>query len=154
MNVLIDTGVLLRLAIRTDQLHSEARTAIRILQSRGDHLIAMTQNAAEFWNVCTRPSSSNGYGLSIQETSQKLKLIERLIEFRPETLAAFIEWKKLLTTHSVSGVEVHDARLAAAMIAYGISSILTFNGKDFKRYPMLTIFDPKSFSTTLNLPSN
>ncbi|MFN0111897.1 MAG: type II toxin-antitoxin system VapC family toxin [Blastocatellia bacterium] len=155
MDILVDTGVLLRLVIHTDHAHSEARTAIRVLKSRSDKLIAMTQNAAEFWNVCTRPSSAKGgYGLSIQETARKLKLIERLVEFRPDTLAAFIEWKRLLVTYSVSGVQVHDARLVAAMNVYGISHILTFNGNDFKRYSMITITDPKSFTVQPQQPSN
>lgn len=146
MDILIDTGVLLRLVILTDQAHPEARASIRTLKSRGDKLIAMTQNAAEFWNVCTRPSTAKGgYGLSIQETIKKLKLLERLVEFRPDNLGAFIAWKHLLTTYSVSGVQVHDARLVAAMNSYGISHILTFNGNDFKRYPMITVIEPASF---------
>ncbi len=63
MDVLIDTGVLLRLVVRRDPAHTEARTAIRTLKSRGDKLITLTQNAAEFWNVCTYPQSARGgYG--------------------------------------------------------------------------------------------
>jgi predicted nucleic acid-binding protein len=125
----------LRLVIRSDPAHPEARSAIRILRSRGDKLVALTQNAAEFWNVCTRPSSARGgYGLSIQETTKRLRLIERLVELRPDSLAVFQEWKRLLIAHSVSGVQVYDTRLVAAMNVYGIPRILTFNGNDFKRF--------------------
>lgn len=147
MNVLVDTGVLLRLVIRTDPAHAAARTAVRILKARGDNLIALTQNAAEFWNVCTRPPSARGgYGFSIQETAKRLKLVERLVEFRPDSLAAFQEWKRLLLAHAVSGVQVHDARLAAAMNAYGIFHLLTFNGRDFKRFSGITVIDPQRLS--------
>lgn len=145
MNVLVDTGVLLRLVIRNDPAHSAAKTAVRVLKSRGDNLVALTQNAAEFWNVCTRPPSARGgYGLSIQESARRLKLVERLVEFRPDSLAAFQEWKRLLPAHSVAGVQVYDARLAAAMNAGGISHLLTFNGRDFKRFSGITVIDPKS----------
>ncbi len=37
-------------------------------------------------------------------------------------------------TYGVSGVQVHDARLVAAMISHGATHILTFNTADFARY--------------------
>lgn len=112
MNILVDTGILLRVVIRADPLNPQAREAVRILKARGDKLITLTQNAAEFWNVCTRPSAAKGgYGLSIQETAKKLRLIERLVEFKPDSLAIFQEWKRLVVAHSILGVQVHDARI-------------------------------------------
>jgi len=145
MNILVDTGILLRVVIRADPLHAQAREAVRSLRARGDKLIALTQNAAEFWNVCTRPSSAKGgYGLSIQDAAKKLRLVERLVEFSPDSLAAFQEWKRLVVAHSITGIQVHDARIASAMNAYGISHILTFNGNDFKRFSGITVIDPKS----------
>jgi predicted nucleic acid-binding protein len=144
MDVLVDTGVLLRLVIRTDPAHAEARDAIRVLKSRGDRLVALTQNAAEFWNVSTRPSSARGgYGLSVEETAKRFRLIERLIEIRSDTDAIFQEWKRLLVTHSVLGVQVYDARIAAAMNVYGVTHLLTFNSGDFKRYPGIVATHPK-----------
>jgi predicted nucleic acid-binding protein len=43
--------------------------------------------------------------------------------------------RSAVSTLEGQGVQVHDARLAAAMYAHGISHILTFNGNDFRRYP-------------------
>lgn len=37
-------------------------------------------------------------------------------------------------TYGVSGVQVHDARLVAALLANGLTHILTFNASDFARY--------------------
>ncbi len=145
MEILVDTGVLLRLVIRTDPAHAEARNAVRILKSRGETLVTLTQIAAEFWNVCTRPPAARGgYNLPIQEAARKLRLIERLFEIRPDSLASFQEWKRLVVTHSVRGVKVHDARLVAAMRAHGITHILTFNTDDFKRFSGITAVDPRS----------
>jgi predicted nucleic acid-binding protein len=45
-------------------------------------------------------------------------------------------------TNSITGIQVHDARIASAMNAYGISHILTFNGNDFKRFSGITVVDP------------
>ena len=42
----------------------------------------------------------------------------------------------------VSGVQVHDARLAAVMKAHGIARIVTFNVADFTRFPEIEAVHP------------
>ena len=143
MDVLVDTGVLLRLIIPSDPGHFEARRAVKLLRARRDMLLTLTQNAAEFWNVCTRPvTARGGYGLRIDETARRLRLIERLIQVRPDSDAVFHEWKRLIVAHSVKGVQVHDARLVAAMSVYGIGQLLTANAGDFKRYSQIVAVTP------------
>ena len=53
------------------------------------------------------------------------------------------EWLDLVVTHSVSGIDVYDARLVAAMHVYGVGNLLTFDVHDFARYPDIRIFQPK-----------
>lgn len=142
MDILIDTGILLRLVIRTDPAHQEARKAVRLLKARGDNLVALTQNAAEFWNVCTRPTSAGGYGLSIQEAERKLRILEKRVEFRADSLPAFKEWKRLVVTYQVSGIQVHDTRLVAAMNVQGITRVVTYHKGDFKRFQNITALLP------------
>ena len=144
MDALIDTGVLIRLVLRHDPAYPEVRRAISLLRSRGDRLFATTQNAAEFWSVCTRPPASRGgYGVSIQETARKLKLVERLIEIKSESMIAYEIWKQLVVQHCVQGVGAHDARLVAAMRAFGITHLVTINKDDFKRFPGITVLEPR-----------
>jgi predicted nucleic acid-binding protein len=69
-------------------------------------------------------------------------MIERYCRFLADSLATHQEWRRLIVTHSVKGVEVHDARLVAAMNVYGITSLLTFDSKDFKRYPGIVVASP------------
>jgi predicted nucleic acid-binding protein len=83
-----------------------------------------------------------GYSFSVEETARKLRLLERLIEVRPDSQAAFREWKDLVTAHSVMGVKVHDARIVAAMKAYGMTHLLTMNKSDFVRYQGITAMEP------------
>jgi predicted nucleic acid-binding protein len=56
------------------------------------------------------------------------------------------EWRKLVVNFGVSGVSVHDARIAAAMSVHKITHILTFNTSDFARYSSIgiTAVDPKT----------
>ena len=46
----------------------------------------------------------------------------------------YTEWRRLVLTFNVSGVQVHDARLVAAMKEHGVTHILTLNTTDFMRY--------------------
>ncbi len=143
MLVLLDSGILLRLVNRSDPEHVTIRAALRLLKQRGDSLVVAPQNIAEFWNVCTRPASARGgYGLSVAETAQRLRLIERLFQVLPETPAAYPLWKQLIVTHGVMGVQVHDARLVALTMVQGVKHILTLNAADFSRYPDVTALAP------------
>ena len=51
-----------------------------------------------------------------------------------ESIDVYAEWKRLVVTNGVTGVQAHDARLVAAMKVYGVPRILTFNTQDFIRY--------------------
>jgi len=44
--------------------------------------------------------------------------------------------------YRVAGVQVHDARLVAAMLVHGIRNILTFKTQDFTRYSAITVVNP------------
>ncbi len=93
------------------------------------------QNIAEFWNVCTRPASARGgLGLTITMAAHRLRILERAFPVLVETEDSYSAWKRLLVANSVSGVQVHDARLVAIMLTRGITHVLTFNDADFNRY--------------------
>jgi predicted nucleic acid-binding protein len=73
--------------------------------------------------------------LSIAEADRRAELIEASFVRLPEDEQIHAEWRRLVVTHSVVGVKVHDARLVAAMNVHGITHVLTVNDKDFRRYP-------------------
>src|SRR4028119_1763144 len=110
------------------------REAIRKLRSDGDQMCVVPQNCVEFWNVATRPAARNGYGLNTTNANSALRLIERLFVVLPEQPAIYLEWRSLVVQFGVSGVQVHDAHLVAAMRIHSITHILTANTDDFVRY--------------------
>ena len=65
-----------------------------------------------------------------------------MLTILPDHPAIYAEWRKLVVIHSVSGKQVHDTRIAAAMNVFGISQLLTFNVGDFKRFQNISIIDP------------
>lgn len=134
MLCLVDTNILLRFADRTHPLYPVIRNAVKKLRQDGYKLQVASQNCVEFWNVVTRPIEKNGFGLTPADAELKLRRIERLFPLFPDTHLTYSEWRRLVVTYRVSGVQVHDARLVAIMKANGASHILTLNVKDFTRY--------------------
>lgn len=140
---LADTNILLRFLLRSDPEYQAIRRAVRILKTRREQLVTTPQNLIEFWNVCTRPATARGgLALSVEATARRVRLLERHFRILPETPAIYAEWKALVQTQKIAGVQVHDARLVAAMRVHGVTRILTGNVKDFKRYPGINIFAP------------
>jgi predicted nucleic acid-binding protein len=143
MAYLFDTNLFLRLARQNDPQRQLALEALQRLRSRNEVLYFTPQVLSEFWNVCTRPATARGgLGLSLTQTERKARLIERYFRLLPDSLATFEEWRRLVVTHSVMGVEVHDAKLVASMNVYLITHLITFNVADFKRYSGITAVSP------------
>jgi predicted nucleic acid-binding protein len=88
----------------------------------------------------------NGYGLSPQETDRLAKTFEERLRLLPDSLGVHEEWRRILVTRSISGVQVHDARLVAAMRVHGVKRILTFNDKDFARHTDIEAVHPRAVS--------
>jgi len=134
VDYLVDTNILLRFVDRANSQHAIVREAVRRLRVRGESLRATSQNFVEFWNVATRPAARNGFGLTAQDAAQRLGVLEHLFPILPDTQALYGEWRRLVVTFKVAGVQVHDARLVAAMKVGNVTHILTFNTADFWRY--------------------
>jgi len=144
VKILIDTNVLVRSVERAHPLLRIARDALRHLYEKNHELYVATQNIGEFWNVCTRPAKLNGLGNSVEATSRLTSRLESFFTILPESMETFHRWRGLVVAHGVKGAKVHDARLAATVLAYKLDGILTFNANDFVRFP-ITTFDPVQF---------
>lgn len=143
MPYLFDTNVLLRLASHNDPQRPAILSALQTLRARNEILCYTPQVLSEFWNVCTRPASARGgIGLSLDQTERKARVIERYFRLLPDNLSTHQEWRRLIVVYSVMGVKVHDAKLVASMLTYGITHLLTFNTNDFKRFPEIVVVNP------------
>jgi len=131
---LADTNVLLRFADRTHPVHPIIRAALRKLRTNGHRVCATPQNFVEFWNVATRPTERNRFGLAPANADRLLRLVERLFPLLPDSPAVYTKWRRLVVSFGVSGIQVHDARIVATMIVHGVTHILTFTTTDFVRY--------------------
>lgn len=130
----VDTNILLRLVQPNHPMHADAQRAVRALLAGAETIYYLPQNVREFWNVCTRPIERNGLGFSQMQVESEVQRIEGLFTLLDDGPSVYYEWRQLVYHHSVSGVQVHDCYIVAAMIVHGIDKLLTFNKTDFKRY--------------------
>jgi predicted nucleic acid-binding protein len=147
MSVFVDTNILLRAVQPNHPLHSIAVRAVSALLAQNEVLVLTPQIMAEFWNVATRPQLNNGLGLSTKDALSELVRLESFFTVLDESAAVYQAWKVLVEKQGVTGVQVHDARLVAAMHVYNVLRILTFNTGDFTRYKQIEIVYPQALST-------
>jgi predicted nucleic acid-binding protein len=143
---LLDTNILIRWVQRDDPEAPIVEAALNRLKLSNADLCYTSQNLGEFWNTMTRPANRNGYGLSPEEADLRAKDVEAWFDLLPDSLAVHNEWRRLLMAYRVCGVQVHDARLVAAMHVHGVKRILTFNTKDFARFDTMKAVHPSQLS--------
>ncbi|MFN7413683.1 MAG: type II toxin-antitoxin system VapC family toxin [Dolichospermum sp.] len=144
MKYLVDTNILLRLVQKNSPMHLDTQRAILTLKKQGEFLCIIPQNIIEFWAVATRPLDKNGLGLSINQAEEESEKLKKIFILELDTPQIFTEWESLVIKYQVMGKQVHDARLAAAMVAHNITHLLTFNVDDFKRFSDIVVVDPRS----------
>ena len=67
-----------------------------------------------------------------------------MVRFRIEELSSSnsIVAHRFIANTLRSDIQVHDARMVAAMHVHGIANLLTLNAKDFRRFGGITVPSP------------
>ena len=86
-------------------------------------------------------------GRTAAEAEAQVNRLKALFPLLLDIPAIYQEWERLVIAHAAIGVNVHDARLLAAMLAHNLTHILTFNTSDFTRYSEITAVHPKAVTT-------
>lgn len=142
MRVLVDTNILGRLTQLDHPQHQETVSAVRNLRTSGHELRIVPQVLYEFWCIATKDVKSNGLGLSIHESNDRVNhFITVFVPLRDER-GILAPWHRLVFENQVQGKKAHDAHLVAAMHRHELTHILTFNGSDFKRFSGIEVLDP------------
>lgn len=77
-----------------------------------------------------------------EEANNEVIKFETLLPLKPDVTTIYQQWRLLLVKYNVQGVNIHDARLTAAVIAHELTHVLTFNVRDFKRYSEIIVVHP------------
>ncbi len=142
MNYLADSNILTTLSQEYSPKFKPLRLFLTDLFRGGDFIYIVPQNLIEYWTVATRPAESNGLGLSVDEATIEIERYKKYFQLRRSFQDSYIIWESLVIKYRVMGKNTHDAHLVAAMIQNNITHILTFNGKDFKRFDEVIVVDP------------
>lgn len=134
MKYLLDTNMLLRFFDEENERHEMVKGAMASLRLDAHTLCVTSQNLVESWNVVTRPTAKNGFGYTLVEAARMQVTLTDLFELLPDSPLVYPEWLRLVQAYGVSGVQVHDTRLVAFCLVYGVSHILTLNTRDFVRF--------------------
>lgn len=136
MPYLLDTSVLTRYANKGDAQHALVIATIKKLSEKGEKLFITPQNLIEFRAVATRPSGvpSNGLGWTAIQAKNETTALKSVFLMLDEVPSIFSAWEVLVDATQSLGKQVHDARLAAVALAYGVPHILTFNDRHFVRF--------------------
>ncbi len=120
MPFLADTNLLLRSVDPNHPMNADAVNAINRLRQRGEQIHIVPQNLIEFWNVYTRPLERNGLGRTAAEAEAKVNRLKAFFPLLLDPSVVYQEWERLVVMYGVIGVNVHDARLVAAMLVHGL----------------------------------
>ncbi|MBE9009262.1 type II toxin-antitoxin system VapC family toxin [Pseudanabaenaceae cyanobacterium LEGE 13415] len=142
MPFLIDTNLLLRSIDVNHAMNQIAVQALTRLREQGEPLYIIPQNLIEFWNVYTRPLERNGLGRTPEEARLEIQQLRSLFTLLPDTAAIYPAWEGIVSRYGIRGVNVHDARLVAAMLIHELTHIATFNVRDFMRYAEILVVEP------------
>jgi predicted nucleic acid-binding protein len=134
INWAVDTNIWLRSSDPGHEMFPRATRAVeRILAS--DEIYLLPQIVTEFWRVATATASQRGgFGWDITKADLKVQQLEFDFPIRYDNAEVYLKWRALVRLVGVSGAQVYDARIVAAMLTHNISHILTFNTDDFQRY--------------------
>lgn len=140
---LLDTNVVMRFCNPSNVQHCLSTDAISRLLTQKDECFLTAQILVEFWVVATRPVEVNGLGWTVEQTRITIDQLLDRFPLLEESSQIFPNWLNLVTTSRVMGKRTHDARIVAAMLANGITHLLTFNPSDFAITSSITIIRPQ-----------
>lgn len=146
-NYLLDTNVVMRFCNPADKQHQLAAEAISSLLIQDHECSIVAQIVIEFWVVATRPIEVNGLGWTVEQTRHTIDQLLNRFPLVEESQKIFPHWLNLVTANQVIGKRTHDARIVAAMLANGITHLLTFNPSDFTSLSGITVTHPQELMT-------
>ena len=146
-NVFIDTNVLLRFTFFGRMTDPRDELACR------DHMLRYFNQGTDLWisgqvirEFCVQATNRKTLvnPLTSKEAAHRVASFPRFFQIADETPAVREKFIELLDNHKVPSNQIHDANIAATMLAYGINTLCTTNQKDFRRYQEITLESPRA----------
>lgn len=131
--VFLDTNVLVYVSRPTAPEHAVAQRILGQLEADGGALWISQQVFREYLSVITRPQATAS-ALPMATALADVRRFRASFEIAEDSSTVLDRLLQLLTTHPVTGKQVHDANLVATMLEHDVCRLLTFNTADFQRF--------------------
>lgn len=138
MNYLADSNLWLRYSQPADPQFPAALHALSAVAQRKDVLHLVPQTVSEYWRVATG-TVRGGFGWTPAQAESRVAALEGRFPLLPDTPDVYQNWRRIVRDFAVSGGQVYDARLVAAMLTHSMTHLVMFNTADFTRYASLGI---------------
>lgn len=125
-NILLDTNFLI---YSIDQDSKYFNATQKILSDSELHFFTSSKNLSEFLSVITRLQQSV---LSITEAMKVIQEFRSSFSIIYPTEKSLLIFMDLLKKYEPSGLKIHDFEIVSIGLANNISTIATFNKKDFE----------------------
>jgi predicted nucleic acid-binding protein len=140
----VDTNVLVAATDEQRPDHKASRTVLLDWPGTGVALYASGQVFREYLAVASRPSESNGLGLSRLEAVANVRHLRSRLRLVEETSKVADRLLDLLDLVDCGGKQIHDANVVATMLVHGVDVIVTRNVADFARFSsFVRAIDPR-----------
>ena len=130
----LDTNVLIAASAPARGAHAQAVGLFAEAARTGRVLCTSAQVLREYACVASRPLTGNGLGLDQQKVRENLEQLGARLRCLEEGRSVRLAWLTLLREVPLAGRQVHDANIAATMIAHGVHQLVTSNVADFLRF--------------------
>ena len=131
--ILLDTNVLIY-SIDEDSKYFEKAHQIF---SEELELYTTSKNLSEFLSVVTRIPQNR---LSIKDALLVLEDFINVMTILYPNEESIIQFKKILEKYEPSGLQIHDYEILSIALSNQITTIATFNEKDFRKVKEIKLF--------------
>ncbi len=129
----VDTNVLVRARFKSAPEHATARRLLQQAGGSGEAIRISRQVLREYLATVTRPQSWSR-PVAMEAALAHVAALEAAFDILEDGPRVTEVLATLCRDVAVAGRQVHDANIAATMLAHGERRLLTFNASDFRRY--------------------
>ena len=142
----VDTNVLLTATDASRHNHHLVRRLLSRSRREPCHFGLSAQVLREYLAVATESPNRLGLGLAPRDALANARAFRRRLAFFEEAVAVADRLAELVQIHDLAGVRIHDANIAATMLAHGLTRLMTDNTDDFAAYTDIEAVTPQQVS--------
>lgn len=139
--IFLDTNVLIYQTFEDFDAdkHQQVRHVLKYLSENKYKVYISSQVLREFFSISTN-SKIFERALEVEEGLLKMDEFKNTFTVLYDNEISMIKLKEIVSKYKIRQKDIHDANIAAVMMANQLEDLFTFNVKDFKFYDEINLF--------------